>query len=115
MNINDFGNSKWGRAARDPEVRAKVAQQLPSCSKKVDNRGLVEKAWRLWDYLISGRCSATDVVLIVAALLYLISPIDAVPDVIPVVGWLDDVAIASLVLSYLDSRASNGQGNQYVS
>lgn len=27
------------------------------------------------------------------ALLYIISPIDLVPDVIPVVGWGDDVAV----------------------
>ncbi len=28
------------------------------------------------------------------ALLYILSPIDLIPDVIPVVGWLDDTAIA---------------------
>ncbi len=28
-----------------------------------------------------------------SGLLYIISPIDLVPDVIPVVGWADDVAV----------------------
>ena len=32
-------------------------------------------------------------VLIVLAVLYIISPIDFIPDVIPVVGWVDDVAV----------------------
>jgi len=50
-----------------------------------------------------------DIILIVAALLNLISPIDAVPDFIPIAGWLDDVTVAGLVLSYLDKKASAGQ------
>jgi uncharacterized membrane protein YkvA (DUF1232 family) len=31
--------------------------------------------------------------ILIMALLYIISPIDLVPDVIPVVGWADDVAV----------------------
>jgi len=31
--------------------------------------------------------------LLIAALLYILSPIDPVPDVIPVVGWVDDLAV----------------------
>ena len=29
--------------------------------------------------------------LVVAAILYILMPIDAIPDVAPVVGWLDDI------------------------
>jgi uncharacterized membrane protein YkvA (DUF1232 family) len=32
-------------------------------------------------------------VILILALLYIISPIDLVPDVIPVVGWVDDAAV----------------------
>lgn len=38
-----------------------------------------------------------------AALLYVISPVDLVPDVFPVVGWLDDLAVIPLA-GYLVSR-----------
>jgi len=31
--------------------------------------------------------------ILIAALLYIISPIDLIPDVIPVVGWADDLAV----------------------
>lgn len=34
-------------------------------------------------------------VLMMMALLYLVSPIDFVPDIIPVLGWLDDIGIVS--------------------
>lgn len=33
-------------------------------------------------------------VILVLALLYIISPIDLIPDVIPVVGWIDDLVVA---------------------
>lgn len=33
-------------------------------------------------------------VILVLALLYILSPINLIPDVIPVVGWVDDAAVA---------------------
>jgi uncharacterized membrane protein YkvA (DUF1232 family) len=32
-------------------------------------------------------------VILILALLYIISPIDAIPDFIPVAGWVDDLAV----------------------
>ncbi len=32
--------------------------------------------------------------ILILAFLYLISPIDFIPDVIPVLGWIDDVVVA---------------------
>ena len=31
--------------------------------------------------------------ILVVALLYIVSPVDIVPDVVPVVGWVDDAAV----------------------
>lgn len=31
--------------------------------------------------------------ILILAVLYIVSPIDLVPDVIPVIGWADDVAV----------------------
>jgi len=31
--------------------------------------------------------------VLVLSLLYIISPVDLIPDLIPVVGWADDVAV----------------------
>lgn len=42
--------------------------------------------------------SARKLVAIVAAILYLISPLDVIPDFIPVVGYVDDAAVIAWVL-----------------
>jgi uncharacterized membrane protein YkvA (DUF1232 family) len=33
--------------------------------------------------------------------LYLISPVDFIPDVIPVLGWLDDIVVIPLLVSWI--------------
>jgi len=37
----------------------------------------------------------------VGALAYLVMPLDAVPDVIPLVGWLDDLGILGVAAMFL--------------
>lgn len=41
----------------------------------------------------------TSIISILAALIYVVSPIDLIPDFIPVAGYLDDAAVVTLVLS----------------
>ena len=40
-------------------------------------------------------------IVIVATIIYLISPIDILPDVIPVLGWLDDGVLVSILVMEL--------------
>lgn len=37
---------------------------------------------------------------VVAAVVYGVSPIDLIPDVIPLLGWLDDALVAPLLLAW---------------
>lgn len=53
------------------------------------------RAWARRDYRDVSRGT---IVLVVAGLLYLISPIDAIVDAIPVLGYLDDAAVLAWVL-----------------
>ncbi len=39
--------------------------------------------------------------LLLAALAYLIIPTDAIPDMVPFIGWLDDLGVILLVFRYL--------------
>ena len=104
MKKSEFMKSRWMKEAQQPNAENRVRKQFGSWIKRVRNRGLVEKAGRLWQYLTSGKCSAGDKLLVIAALLYLISPFDLIPDAIPVIGWLDDLAVATFVVKYLDNK-----------
>ena len=35
-------------------------------------------------------------VLLIASLLYLVMPVDLVPDLIPLIGWVDDLLVVAL-------------------
>jgi uncharacterized membrane protein YkvA (DUF1232 family) len=43
--------------------------------------------------------------LLLLAVAYVISPIDAIPDVIPVIGWLDDIGVLGLAATMLINDA----------
>lgn len=45
-----------------------------------------------------------DVVMIVAGMLYLVSPLDFVPDFIPAFGLLDDISILSFIIAKLSEE-----------
>lgn len=38
---------------------------------------------------------------IIGAIIYVVSPIDAMPDLIPIVGWLDDGAVVAAAVKAL--------------
>ncbi len=59
---------------------------------------LVYAALILYYTLQSDKVSTTDKALIVGALGYMISPLDVVPDAIPIVGLGDDLAVLVYVL-----------------
>ncbi len=88
---------------------AKNAKQedVARIEKKVDgmNRGPVKKIWDkvmdLWNVVKSPDIHWSKKAMAVGALIYLISPIDAIPDAIPVAGLTDDVAVILLVFKNL--------------
>lgn len=43
------------------------------------------------------------IVAIVSALLYFLSPIDAIPDPLPVIGYIDDAAVIAFCLKLIES------------
>lgn len=59
---------------------------------------LVYAAFILFYTLQSDKVSAKDKALIIGALGYMISPLDAIPDAIPIVGLSDDLGVLLFVL-----------------
>ncbi len=48
------------------------------------------------------------IVIIVLAMIYILSPIDGIPDMIPVLGWLDDTFLLGLLVYYLRYKRMPG-------
>jgi uncharacterized membrane protein YkvA (DUF1232 family) len=40
-------------------------------------------------------------IFVLLAVVYVVSPLDLIPDVIPVIGWLDDIGVIGVALAYL--------------
>lgn len=58
----------------------------------------------LYQYLIDRDVSWHRKSIVVGALIYFVSPIDAIPDLAPLVGYLDDLGVITAVLKFLGSE-----------
>jgi len=82
------------------------ARRLPETVTMKDALRLLPDLLRLIRRLAADRTVAVGVrVRLVLLLAYLLSPIDLVPDFIPVIGYADDAVIVALVLRSVIKRA----------
>ncbi|MHC2067749.1 YkvA family protein [Bremerella sp. T1] len=96
-----------------PEDVQKIREKLGGM-----NRGPIKKLWNdvlsLWQMITDPKASWSSKAVAIGAVLYLISPLDGVPDLLPLVGLTDDAAVilaavATLAFElkkYRDSRNS---------
>ena len=61
----------------------------------------IGRARALVRYFRDGEASLFGKLFVFAALVYVISPVDMIPDVVPVVGWLDDIGVMSLAVAWM--------------
>ena len=114
MNMNQDLKTKIKQLAGDVspdeehEVRAQFAWAEQKAKERGADAGLIEGARTLWrmlidpDYVVSWEVKAW----IIAGLAYFISPIDAIPDAIPVIGYLDDAAVVAWILHQLSDEVA---------
>lgn len=57
--------------------------------------GLRAMGSRFFRYLRDGRVPLWKKLAGLLAVIYFLSPVDAIPDVIPILGWLDDLGVLS--------------------
>jgi uncharacterized membrane protein YkvA (DUF1232 family) len=61
----------------------------------------IGRARALYRYFRDPAASVLGKLFVVLALVYVVSPVDAIPDVMPIVGWLDDVGVMSLAVAWM--------------
>ena len=93
------------RLISDNERATAVVRKILNKAKKI--RGMsgyidnIESMCRLVKDYADGRyteVSRKSVLIIASALIYLLTPIDLVPDIIPIIGRLDDIAVVAYVI-----------------
>ena len=91
MELPDFMSYSGRFTAKDfTEKIAKIAKRAGA--------KLVYAALILYYTLQSDKVSKTDKAIIIGALGYMISPLDVIPDAIPIAGLTDDLAVLVFVL-----------------
>lgn len=77
---------------------------------------VIEKAICLWYVLQKSDTPAWAKATIIGALGYFISPIDAIPDMTPMVGYVDDLGVLMLAIAtvsaYIDDEVREKARNQ---
>ncbi len=110
-----FGSNKSDTEVLDESLV--VMQEFEDCTvEDIDEsllmkmkRGPVKKVWnevmKIYTTVQDPKTSKATKVLGIGALLYLISPIDAIPDIIPMLGLTDDVGIIAYVITQFAKQA----------
>jgi uncharacterized membrane protein YkvA (DUF1232 family) len=57
-------------------------------------------------FLKDGRASTASKIFFVTAMLYTVMPVDLIPDVAPILGWLDDLGMLTVSSAFLANRIS---------
>ena len=89
-----------------------TAEDLKKTGKLKNNLGAVATKFELLVRMVKSdrrgefKISTMDKVKIAGAIIYVISTIDAVPDILPIIGFGDDIGVVAYVISKLGNLIS---------
>ncbi len=95
----DFGGESEEKTSEKMNyVEENLWEKLERVGKKISfAKDILALLRYMRDPLVSWHRKA----IVVAALIYFISPIDTIPDITPLVGYLDDLGVITAVLKFL--------------
>lgn len=99
--------ANYGRNASEADIE--------NVQKNMDkmNRGPLAKVWdkviTLWEAFKSPDTPTVQKAMIIGGLIYMVSPIDLIPDVIPILGLTDDVGVIGMVFNQFMKFVQNNQ------
>lgn len=98
----DFGGKSEKETAEQIHfVEENLWTKLERVGKKIS---FAKDILALYKYMKDPYVSWHRKAIVVAALVYFISPIDAIPDITPLVGYLDDLGVITALLKFLGSE-----------
>ena len=112
--IDKFRTGKWSQKAKQyMEHHDKIKELLKALSKITHKKGLKnvhEQLQFMYEYaydICNGNYTnynLTSLIIIIAAIIYVVTPIDIFPDILPVVGWIDDVTVILYVCDIINDE-----------
>ncbi len=90
------------------EVEAKTEEIEESLWAKIERTGkkisFTRDILALYNYLKDENVAWYRKAIVIGALIYFITPIDAIPDLSPLIGYLDDLGVITAVIKYMGSE-----------
>jgi uncharacterized membrane protein YkvA (DUF1232 family) len=106
-NYNDFNDLDFGGDSEEETaekiifVEENLWTKLERVGKKIS---FARDILALVNYMRDSSVSWHRKAIVVAALVYFISPIDTIPDIAPLFGYLDDLGVIAALLKFLGSE-----------
>ncbi|MBQ1960601.1 MAG: DUF1232 domain-containing protein [Akkermansia sp.] len=102
--LADFEQSEWVQRMKQPENRQVIIATAEKWLRSAGKKSPVFKRVNLiYNMLRHGKADAIltprNIAILAAVLLYTISPLDCIPDIIPVIGWMDDMGLLAMAIA----------------
>ena len=110
-NLGDLGAFRTGgrtdnEVERDYRSKANyVEENLWSKVQRVGKKiSFAKDVFALFNYMKDPLVSWHRKAIVIMGLIYFISPIDTIPDIAPLIGYLDDLGVITAVIKFLGSE-----------
>jgi uncharacterized membrane protein YkvA (DUF1232 family) len=96
---------KFGEYINDDAIRNKINKAYPALKKALGN---VSELYSIFKDTVNGHYSLdpTHLAMIGGGLLYFILPADFIPDFMPFIGYIDDLAVLTTIMNSLKEELS---------
>jgi len=101
---------QYASEAKEDDVE-NIAENLDDM-KKGPIAGIWEEVVALWEMVQDPNSEWGAKALAIGALVYLVSPIDAVPDIIPILGLVDDAGVIGVAVAALGAALEKYKKNK---
>lgn len=104
--VEELKRSKYFQQAGTPEAEKEISNRFTTVFDRIRHSAIADKVLLMFLYFKDPNTSKAKKLIIGAGLLYFITPLDFIPDTIPVLGLLDDIGILSMIASYMIDELS---------